>query len=143
MRKKWNGYFTIEAAFILPVVLFLYLLIILAALYLYCRCAISQDNFLLGMRAGRFTWGEDYYGEVIYGKEREDSWPAENYVQERLAYKRVFYPFYPSEKGECRITNENVLVQTRQRGSSNQIVKKVQRLNPIEIIREGRKNHNA
>lgn len=143
MRKKYNGYFTIEASFILPVVLFLYLLIILSALFLYCRCAISQDNFLLGMRAGRFTWGEDYYGEVLYGSKQEDSWSAENYVQERLAYKRIFYPIYPAQEGECIISRESVVVQTGQRGSENLIVKNVQRLNPVEIIREGRKDYNA
>ena len=55
MHKKWKGYFTVEASFILPLVLFLYLLIILAALFLYCRCMISQDNFLLGMRGERFS----------------------------------------------------------------------------------------
>lgn len=42
MDKKYRGYLTVEAAFIMPVILFLYLLIILTALFLYCRCAISQ-----------------------------------------------------------------------------------------------------
>lgn len=143
MHKKCKGYFTIEASFILPIVLFLYLLIISAALFLYCRCAISQDDFLLGMRAGRFTWGEDYYGEVLYGSKQEGSWSAENYVKERLAYKRTFYPVYPSQEGECMISRENIVVQTGQRGSENLIVKNVQRLNPVEIIREGRKDYNA
>ncbi len=143
MHKKCNGYLTIEASFILPVVLFLYLLIILAALFLYCRCVISQDNFLLGMRAGKFTWGEKHYGQVIYGGEQDNSWSAENYVQERLAYKRSFYPFYPSQGGVCQVRKEDVLVRTGQKGSVNQIVKNVQRADPIEIIREGRKNHSA
>lgn len=143
MHKKCNGYFTIEASFILPIVLFLYLLIILATLFLYCRCAISQDNFLLGLRAGKFTWGEDFYGEVIYGKAQESTWPAEDYVQERLNYKKGFYPFYSSQEGQCSINKENVLVQTGQKGSANQIAKNVQRMNPVEIIREGRKDHNA
>lgn len=143
MHKKFNGYFTIEASFILPVVLFLYFLIIFSALFLYCRCTISQDNFLLAMRAGKFTWGEDYYGEVIYGSEQEKLWQAENYVQDRLARKREFYPVYPAQGGECVISKESVVVQTGQRGSRNRIVKSVQKLNPVEIIREGRKDYNA
>lgn len=143
MCKKHNGYFTIEAAFILPVVLFLYLLIILAALFLYCRCVISQDDFLLGMRAGRFTWGENDYGEVIYGNGQENTWSAEGYVEERLADRKQFYPFYPAETGQCRINKETIIVQTTQKGSKNRITKVIQRVNPVQIIREGRKNDNA
>lgn len=143
MHKKYNGYFSIEASFILPIVLFLYLLIILSALFLYCRCAISQDNFLLGIRAGRFTWGEHHYGEVLYGSKQEGSWSAEDYVQERVAYKRAFYAVYSAREGECTISRESVVVKTPQKGSENRIIKSVQRLNPVEIIREGRKNQNA
>lgn len=143
MHKKYNGYFSIEASFILPIVLFLYLLIILSALFLYCRCAISQDNFLLGMRAGKFTWGEAHYGEVLYGSKQEGSWSAEDYVQERLGCKKTFYPVYSAREGECTISGENVVVKAVQRGSESRIIKSVQRLNPVNIIREGRKDHNA
>lgn len=143
MNKKSRGYFTIEASVILPIVLFLYFLIIVAALFLYCRCAISQDNFLLGMRAGRFSFGVENYGEVIYGCKQEKTWQAEHYVQERLTYKKAFYPLFPSVNGEYRLGKESVLVQTGQRGSSKKIVKNVESLNPIKIIREERKNKNA
>ena len=143
MDRKWKGYFTVEASLIMPVVLFLYLLIILAALFLYGRCAISQDNFLLGMRAGGFTRAEDYYGEVIYGEAEKESWQAEDYVMERLNYKRSYYPFFPSVGGGCRINKETVLVQTGQRAFGGRIEKKVQRLNPVEMIREGRGKENA
>ena len=143
MHKKWKGYFTVEASLIMPIILFLYLLIILAALFLYGRCAISQDNFLLGMRAGSFTRGEDDYGEVIYAEAETGVWGAEDYVMERLRYKRKFYPFFPSEGGECRISGETVLVQTGQRALKGTITKNVQRLNPVEIIRKGRREQNA
>ena len=137
MHRKWNGYFTIEATFIMPIILFLYLLIISAALFLYCRCAISQNNFLLAMRGARFTWGEDNYGEAIFGAEKSDKWQAEDYIQERLVIRRKSYPFYPS----C--DEEYVIVQTRQKASKQVIEKKVQKLNPVEMIREGRKNQNV
>ena len=143
MRKKWKGYLTVEASFIMPIVLFLYLLIILAALFLYGRCAISQDSFLLGMRAGSFTWGEAYYGEVIYAEAEKGIWTAEAYVTERLSYNRSFYPFFPSEGGSCSINGETVLVQTGQRALNGRITKNVQRLNPVEIIRKGRREQNA
>lgn len=143
MHKKCRGYFTIEASVILPIVLFLYFLIIAAALFLYCRCAISQDNFLLGMRAGRFSFGAENYGEVIYGYEQEEVWSAQNYVQERLTYKKLCYPLFPAINGECKLNEKSVLIQTGQRGSSKQIIKNVERLNPIKIVREERKNENA
>lgn len=143
MHRKLRGYFTVEASFIMPVVLFLYLLIILAALFLYCRCVISQDNFLLGMRAGTFTRGEEDYGEVIYGEAEKGSWQAESYVMERLGYKRSYYPFFPSEGGECRVNREAALVETGQKSLSGTIAKNVQRLNPVEMIREGRGKENA
>lgn len=143
MHKKWKGYFTVETSLIMPIVLFLYLLIILAALFLYGRCAISQDNFLLGMRAGSFTWGEDYYGEVIYADAKKGAWGAEAYVMERLSYQRRFYPFFPSEEGGCRISGETVWVQTGQRALDDTITKNVQRLNPVEIIRKGRREQSA
>ena len=143
MCKKYNGYFTIEATFILPVVLFIYLIIILAAMFLYCRCVISQDDFLLGMRAGRFTWGESGYGEVIYGDEQENLWSAESYVVERFAERREFYPLYSQETAQCQVNGEKVVVRTTQKGAKSQITKVIQRINPIKIIREGRKKRNA
>lgn len=138
MDKKYRGYLTVEAAFIMPVILFLYLLIILTALFLYCRCAISQDNFLLGMRAAGFSYGEDNYGEVIYGEYESNVWTPDSYVQERVDRKRTSYPFYPAQAGVYQEDGENVRVQAGQKGSKVLIIKNVQKLNPVKIIREGR-----
>ena len=152
MRRKWKGYFTVEASLIMPLVLFLYLLIILAALFLYCRCAISQDNFLLGMRGAGFTWGAEDYGEVLYGEipatnpaagKGMDRWDAEGYVMERLHYKRRFYPFFPTQSGEYRELGESVLVATGQKGLDGAVEKRVWKLNPVEMIRKGRGGRNA
>lgn len=143
MDKKWKGYFTIEAAFIMPFILFLYLMIILAALFLYCRCAISQDNFLLGMRASVFSYGAEDYGEAIYSEKESGLWRPDNYVQERLVRKRTSYPFFSTENSIYKNEHENIWVQTRQKGSKIPITKSVQKINPVEIIREGRKNRNA
>ena len=92
MGKRFKGYCSIEASLVMPMVLFLYLLIILSALFLYCRCAITQDLFLLGMRAGCFTYGTDSYGEVIYG--HAETWQAKAYVEERLNDRKQRYPLY-------------------------------------------------
>ncbi|MDE7404565.1 MAG: hypothetical protein K2M81_05600 [Lachnospiraceae bacterium] len=143
MHKKCKGYFTVEASFIMPIVLVLYMLIILSALFLYCRCAISQDNFLLAMRAERFTWGEENYGEVIYGLEENELWQAQEYVEERMDRRKTFYPFFPTEARECIVEEDRILVQAGQRGSKDFIIKITQRWNPVRIIREWRANENA
>lgn len=143
MRKKWKGSFTVEASFIMPVVLFLYLLIILGALFLYCRCAISQNNFLLAMRAGRFTRGEEYYGEVIYGLEDDTLWQPQQYVEERIERRKALYPFFPTEKGACIVSDDGILVRTGQRGTVDFIQKATQKWNPVLMIREWRKEQNA
>ena len=138
MCKKWKGYLSLEASMILPIVLFLYFLIILAALYLYCRCAISQDTFLLCVRAERFTYGENYYGEVIYGEE-EKEWMSEQYVMERISQKKNTYPGYPTTGGECRITETDAVVEIREKGLRRSIIKRIRRINPVSLIREGRR----
>ena len=91
------------------------------------------------MRAERFTYGETDYGEVIYGEE-ETNWLPDDYVLERLEQKRSTYPGYASFGGECRITEEDVTVEVRERGLENPIIKRMRKINPIDIIREGRKN---
>ena len=89
MNKKWNGYLTVEASFLMPMVLFLYMLVILCGFYLYNRCVISQDNYLLAFRGSRFTDAAENYGEVIYG-ETEETDPDESYLKSRMAQRRLF-----------------------------------------------------
>ncbi len=143
MYKKKKGYFTLEASFILPIILFLYLLIILTALFLYCRSAISQNDFLLAMRAGRFTWGENDYGEAIYGSEERENWNGTAYVEERLERMKNFYPFFSTEAEKCYIEEEWVWVESRQRGSKEFIRKRIRKWNPVKIIRKWRVQSNA
>lgn len=137
MRKRWKGYFSIEASLIMPIILFLYLLIILAAMYLYCRCAISQDTFALGMRAGCFTYGEDNYGEVIYGQAND--WPVNLYVEKRLDERKQKYPLYSYLKEHCMIEKERIGIETSYKGNQKPNVKYIKKCNPMEMIREGRK----
>ena len=139
MRKKWNGYFTVEASFILPLVLFLYLLIILSALFLYCRCVISQNNFLLGLRAERFSEEGGGGAEVIYGKEKVESWSAESYVREKMPGLRQVYPYFPTTEEVYEESREKTIVWAAQKGSGKIIKKELYKINPIEIIRERRK----
>ncbi len=139
MHKKWNGYFTVEASFILPLVLFLYLLIILSALFLYCRCVISQNSFLLGMRAERFSEESGGCGEVIYGMEEAAGWQAQSYVEERMLRLRRFYPCFPTTEEIYEENRAKVAVRAIQKGSGKMMEKELYKTNPIKIIREGRR----
>ncbi len=140
MRRWRKGYFSIEASIIMPIVLFLYLIIILTTLYLYCRCAISQDTFLLGMRAGGFTYGAVDYGEVIYGGQESENWSVCAYVEERLVKRKNIYPVYSYTEGNCTVDEENVYIQTTGSRSGGIIQKRILRRNPVAMIREGRRN---
>lgn len=139
MCKKLKAYFSVEASMILPMILFLYLMIILAALFMYCRCAISQDTFLLSMRAGRFTFGEREYGEVIYGEETAKKWSVESYVQERLKLRQNTYPFFSYTGGICEIGTGSVNIRVWNKKYEGSLNKSTQRINPVKMIREGRK----
>lgn len=137
MNKKLKGYLTLEAAYVMPMVLLLYVLIILAGFYLYDRCVISQDNSLLALRGSRFTVAYENYGEVIYGDMNMESCD-ESYLLTRLDHKERFYPFYTSLDKSVLIQNGEIVIATE--GLYDlKIAKKAEQINPIEIIREVRR----
>ena len=96
-NKKVNGYLTVEASFVMPIVLFLYLLVILLAFFLYNRCVISQDLYILALRGSRFTDHGSFYGEVIYGDMAEKGTDTD-YLRETLADRLQYYRFMISRK---------------------------------------------
>lgn len=137
MNKKLKGYLTLEAAYIMPIVLLLYILIILAGFYLYDRCVISHSNSLLALRGSRFTACSDNYGEVIYGDMDMGSCDV-SYLMIRLEYKERFYPFYTPEGKSVSVQNGEIVIETE--GFNHlKITKKAEQINPVEIIREVRR----
>ncbi len=48
--KKAEGYFTVEASLVMPLVIFLIGFIFYLTFYLYNRCAIAQDTYVLAFR---------------------------------------------------------------------------------------------
>lgn len=139
MHKELNGYMTVEAAFVMPIVLFLYILIILCGFFLYNRCVISQDASLLTLRGSRFTDAEENYGEVIYGNRKEESHSSQ-YIESRLAYKLAFYPFYRLEEKEITLAEQDTSIMLIGYKGTLKIRKSTERLNIIEIVeRTGKK----
>ena len=51
MLRRFKGYMTVEAAFIVPVVIFSIAAIIYFSLYLYTGCILAQDCYILAFRA--------------------------------------------------------------------------------------------
>ncbi|MBQ8596617.1 MAG: pilus assembly protein [Lachnospiraceae bacterium] len=141
--KKLKGYFTVEASFIMPIVLFLYLAVLTAALLLYNRCVVSQDCYLVGLRGARFTWAEENYGEVIYGEARLSGWQREDYMTDRWQRKSAYYLEENPPELLFIVENNRVLVRACGENVSQTIEKQVDILNPVEWIRERRKQEDA
>ena len=62
--RKFKGYMTLEASLIMPVVICVIVLIIYFAYYLYGRCVLSQDTYILAFRAAELN-SKDYAGDKI------------------------------------------------------------------------------
>ncbi|MCL2253026.1 MAG: hypothetical protein FWC09_01155 [Lachnospiraceae bacterium] len=88
-----NGYMTIEASLIMPLVIGTIMFLIFSAFFLYSKCVIIQDAYIKCYRASVFTYWEAGYGEVSYGnlKVRNGS-EARDYIESRSDYSR--YPFF-------------------------------------------------
>ena len=54
-----DAYFTVEAALVVPVVLCIFVMVLYLAFYLYDRCVISQDCYILGYRQGIWKGTEE------------------------------------------------------------------------------------
>lgn len=142
MNRWLKGYMTVEASFIVPLVLVLYVLIIVGGFFLYDRCVMSQDQYLLAFRGSRFTYGAENIGEVIYGEMVVGVFDRQ-YVEERVSYKQSFYPLF--EKGEVAagISENEVSVYGRGFRGLLEIRKNAKQLNLLEIVREKRREKYA
>ena len=133
MRKKLKGYMTAEASFVMPIVIFLYLLIILCGFFLYNRCVMSQNDYLLAFRGSRFTKAGRNYGEVIYG-DMMTSEPDSQYIETRLQYLMRFYPFCSVQENRVKGNTDQVSVETVGYGGSLKIKKRAERINIVRLI---------
>ena len=127
-----------EASFVIPIVLLIYALVITGGFYLYDRCVMSQDNYLLAFRGSRFTAAEKKYGEVIYGN-LEEGYFLENYLTERLIYKVRFYPLAQAVPREISINGNEVTVSVNGFEETLKISKKAKQVNPMKNIKNVRR----
>lgn len=137
MHKYLKSYITVEASYLIPIVLILYCVLIMGGFYLYDRCVISQDAFLIALRGSRFSFASDNYGEVIYGAETEDFF-KETYMERRLSYKSKFYPFLDAQVLHTEMTEAADVCVSGFNGKLN-ISKTVKIQNPLQKVREIRR----
>lgn len=92
-KRYLNGYMTIEASLIIPLVIGIYFLLIFTSFYLYNKCVLAQDTYIKCYRASVFTYWEDGYGEVSYGDlARRNVGEAREYIESRSNFSK--YPFF-------------------------------------------------
>lgn len=141
--KKIKGFMTVEASFLMPIILFLYLAILGAALLLYERCTLSQNCFLLVMRGANFTWASEKYGEVIYEDVKYTSKDKEYYIADRWQRQNRSYVGMQKQQMQCIANNVFVSITAKEQGVGQRITKKADILNPVKQVREGRKKKHA
>ncbi len=69
-NRKFDAYMTVEASFIVPAATFIIILIIYLSFYMYGKCILFQDVYVLGFR-----------GAVFYEERGYDT--PEQYISER------------------------------------------------------------
>lgn len=72
--RRFKGYMTLEASLIIPMVLCVFALLIYFSYYLYGRCILSQDAYVLAFRASvenSSQWKDDPAGYVAQKAARQ------------------------------------------------------------------------
>ena len=69
---RLDAYMTVEAAVIIPMATFMIALIIYLAFFKYGKCILSQDAYLLGLRASLFYESQGYGSASEYISDKKD-----------------------------------------------------------------------
>ena len=67
--REAEAYFTVEAALLVPVVLCIFVMIIYLSFYLYDRCVMAQDCYVLSYRQSIEKGGADRAGKAAAGEQ--------------------------------------------------------------------------
>ncbi len=70
-KRETGAYFTVEASFLIPMVLVIFVLLIYLSFYLYDRCLIAQDAYILCFRSSILKEESDKPQAVLAGKQRQ------------------------------------------------------------------------
>lgn len=102
-QKKENGYFSLEACMIMPLVFYLLLFVIYAGFYQYNRCLLQQDIYRLQICAGQIQTSDNQ--EALRKIKEEDArWHYDKYALCRMGEKNI-----EVEYGKIRIAQKAAL----------------------------------
>ncbi len=77
--KRFKGYMTLEATLLMPMVICVLALLIYFTYYLYGRCIISEDSYILAFRASVSDKGTREYDPATYVQEKADQVTGSKY----------------------------------------------------------------
>ena len=77
LTKKVSGYFTVEAALLLPIIIMIIVFMIFLSFYCYDRCILEQCAYAAALRgsSNRFTSTQEAYEEAAGAAEAAGSSP--------------------------------------------------------------------
>lgn len=99
-RRQYNGYFTVEAALMIPLILILYLFIIYMAFFQYDRCLLTQEMYVLALRGSREIYG-NY--QTVYHKVRKEQ--EDQYIEKYVAME--------FQQSDISVSKQKVTVQQK------------------------------
>lgn len=142
-HKKVNGYMTVEAAFMIPWVIFLFVFLIYASFYLYDKCVLFQDSYTICFRASIQkeengvagyidSHMEKQFGKKYFGVGRVDA-----HMQQSAHEVSVY--------GSCsvKVPFGHFLAMAKEEGWLIRTQAKAQIINPTKIIRKCRMVKNT
>lgn len=141
-RKTIGGYMTLEAAFIIPWVIFVFVFLIYAAFFLYDKCVLFQDSYTLCFRASVQKEENGVSGylsshmEKQFGKKYFGVGKIEKSAEQTDKEVRVY--------GMCSVKApfRHFLMVPQAGGWQIQTQAKAQIINPVKIIRKCRMAEN-
>ncbi|MCH5256907.1 MAG: pilus assembly protein [Lachnospiraceae bacterium] len=137
-----NGYMSIEASFIMPWVIFLFVFIIYTSFYLYDKCVLFQDAYALSLRGsiqkedGKVLQYINEHMAEQFGNKYFGVGKVEGKAEQSGQEVRVI--------GTCsvKIPFDNFLTFSNESGWQIQTEAKAQVINPTKVIRKCRMAEN-
>lgn len=86
-KRYIRGYFTVEAAMILPVMLGVYVFIIVILMFQYDRCRLEQDMASMMIKAGNHCCTADE--QLKYMQELTDRWDRKSFLWMKPELPRI------------------------------------------------------
>lgn len=143
MVKKFGGYFTVEAAFLMPFVICIMALICYLSFYMCNRCLLVQDAYILGVRGSQKEKGgnEEIVAYILEeGRELITKYYAVSNLEKQV--KAEIKKITVELKGSMKLPfawlqwEEELEIGREWKFSAS---KEIDRTNPVEFIRACRK----